>query len=325
MRARRSRRSRRRKASSRRIFELGEVSKTDTTIPAAAFELPVNKISDPVKGAFGWVIVRALSMTPGTEKTFEEVKQEIKDKFVAERSKEKLFERTTEFEDTLGSGATLEEAAKKHSLPVLKDRRHRRARQRCDAANAVEGLPGGDFVAARVSVRRRARFGAARDAGRRLLQFPRRQRFRLTSKKPFAQIRAGGVDRLARRGIDGSAEQDRRRSRQARQWRGKHDRDRLVARRGGVAHRSYAAVRQDGDLQRGGRGRRRRKRRRARSSAGRSPTARASSSGRLAEISYVPETADASLRQTYSAQLRSSFANDLARAVLQHGSRRKSA
>ena len=34
-------------------IKLGEVSKTDTAIPAIAFELPLATISDPVKGAFG--------------------------------------------------------------------------------------------------------------------------------------------------------------------------------------------------------------------------------------------------------------------------------
>ncbi|MBP6012012.1 MAG: peptidyl-prolyl cis-trans isomerase [Alphaproteobacteria bacterium] len=125
--------------------KLGDVSKTDTTIPAAAFDLPLNKISDPIKGPFGWVILRALSSTPGTVKTLAEVHDEIKQAFVTERSKELLIDLTADFEDTLGGGATLEETAKKHNLPV----------QKVDAVDArgngpdgqsVANLPGGEFL-----------------------------------------------------------------------------------------------------------------------------------------------------------------------------------
>lgn len=126
-------------------IKLGEVSKTDTTIPPAAFELPVNKISDPLKGPFGWVILRVLSVTPGKTKPFEEARAEIRQQFVAERTKDILVNLAIEIEDALGGGATLEEAAKKHNLLPVKiaavDHRGN------DPAGApVQGLPGGDFL-----------------------------------------------------------------------------------------------------------------------------------------------------------------------------------
>ncbi|MFM9862652.1 MAG: peptidyl-prolyl cis-trans isomerase [Micropepsaceae bacterium] len=126
-------------------IKLGEVSKTDTTIPAAAFDLPVNKVSDPLKGAFGWVILRVLAVTPGTVKTFEAVRGEIRDQFVKERSKDMLVGLTIDFEEALGGGATIEEAAKKFnlaakSIPTVDLRGN-------DPAGApVQGLPGGDFL-----------------------------------------------------------------------------------------------------------------------------------------------------------------------------------
>ncbi|NOT39778.1 MAG: hypothetical protein HOP13_04725 [Alphaproteobacteria bacterium] len=127
-------------------IRLGEVSKNDTTIPAVAFELPVNKVSDPLKGAFGWVILRVLSITPGTVKTLDEARAAIRDQFVKERSKDLLVQLTIDFEDALGGGATIEEAARKLSLPLKKvpviD-----ARGNDTAGAPVEGLPGGEFLA----------------------------------------------------------------------------------------------------------------------------------------------------------------------------------
>jgi peptidyl-prolyl cis-trans isomerase D len=126
-------------------IKLGEVAKTDTTIPAVAFELPVGKISDPVKGAFGWVILRVLEITPGAVKTFDDVKGEIRDQFVTERSKEFLSNLTNELEDTLGAGATLEEAAKKHNVALLKVAAVD-ASGNDPAGQPVAGVPGRDFL-----------------------------------------------------------------------------------------------------------------------------------------------------------------------------------
>ncbi len=126
-------------------IKLGEVSKTDTTIPAGAFELPVNKTSDPLKGAFGWVILRVLSITPGTVKPLEEARTEIREQFLKERSKDQLVQLTIDFEDALGGGSTLEEAAKKFNLPV-KTVAALDAKGNDAAGAPIEGLPGGEFL-----------------------------------------------------------------------------------------------------------------------------------------------------------------------------------
>ena len=290
-------------------IRLGEVSKTDTTIPAVAFELPVNAISEPTKGAFGWVILRALSVTPGTEKTFDDVKQEIKDRFVAERSKDKLFELTNEFEDTRGSGATLEEAAKKHGLKVVK---FAALDQRGNDANGVpvEGQPGGDFL-------QRA-FLAEGGLDSELNETPdgvyfefRVDKVSPAASKPFDQIRAEVL-------ADWRADELTARL--------KKIADDLVKRGNGGAGMDsiasslgVAALRTE-PMPRFGK-----------SAIFSAPTVAAASEakiggffsgpvtdgkslvvGRLAEITYVPEPEDGTLRTAYSAQLRQTFASDYA-------------
>lgn len=125
-------------------IKLGEVSKTDTTIPPTAFELPLAAISDPVKGAFGWVIIRAISATPGTSKSLDEVRDEIHKRIYDSRAKDALSDLTNKLEDTLGTGATLEEAAVTHKLPI---RSVAVTSEGTDINGAlIEGLPGGDFL-----------------------------------------------------------------------------------------------------------------------------------------------------------------------------------
>jgi peptidyl-prolyl cis-trans isomerase D len=126
-------------------IKLGEVSKTDTTLPADAFTIPLNTASKPLKGPFGWVIVRALSETKGSLKTLDEVRGEIRERFVNERARDKLFELTNDFEDTRGAGSTLEEAATKHKLFLTKVTIDSRGNDQ--SGKPVENLPGGEFLA----------------------------------------------------------------------------------------------------------------------------------------------------------------------------------
>lgn len=168
-------------------IRLGEVNKSDTTIAPVAFELQLNQISDPVKSPFGWVILRATSSTPGSSKPLQDVHQEIRDKFVAERSKDKLFELTNEFEDTRGGGATLEEAAKKHNLPVVKvaavDAHGNDA-----GGKTVEGLPGSDFLS-RVFTADRGNDSELTETSEGTYYEFRVDTISPAAKKPFDQVR----------------------------------------------------------------------------------------------------------------------------------------
>jgi len=125
-------------------IKLGEVTKTDTTLPADVFTIPLNTASKPLKGPFGWVIVRALSETKGSIKTLDEVRGELRERFVNERARDKLFELTNDFEDTRGAGSTLEEAATKHKLFLTKVTVDSRGNDQ--SGKPVENLPAGEFL-----------------------------------------------------------------------------------------------------------------------------------------------------------------------------------
>jgi peptidyl-prolyl cis-trans isomerase D len=168
-------------------IRLGEVSKTDTTIPAGAFALEVNKISEPLKGAFGWVILRVLSVTPGTVKPIEEARAEIREQFVKERSKDLLVQLTIDFEDALGAGSTMEEAAKKNNLQV-RTLAAVDARGNDASGTPIEGLPGGDFLAQVFATDAGidSEFGEAPDGGRFVFRV---DKVTAAARKPLAQVR----------------------------------------------------------------------------------------------------------------------------------------
>jgi peptidyl-prolyl cis-trans isomerase D len=90
----------------------------DPKLATAAFAVPEGGVTQPVQGPFGWVLLRAAKVTPGENKTFDEVKDQIKADLIKARAAGKVTDLANAFEDARGGGATLEEAAKKIGVPV---------------------------------------------------------------------------------------------------------------------------------------------------------------------------------------------------------------
>jgi len=99
--------------------DLGETTKAamfDQTIADAAFALPQDGVSEVVKGQFGPAILRVVSVTPGSLKTFDEVKDTLKKEIAAERVAGQAQTVHDKIEDARVSGKTLAEAAKSVGL-----------------------------------------------------------------------------------------------------------------------------------------------------------------------------------------------------------------
>lgn len=126
-------------------IKLGEVDKGDSSVPAIAFETPLMQATVPSKNSFGgWVIVRATSSTPGSLKTLDEVREEIRKAVVDSKVRDEIFEIGNKMEDAIGGGATLEETATQLKLPLQTVTITRDGDD--PAGTPVPGLPGGDFL-----------------------------------------------------------------------------------------------------------------------------------------------------------------------------------
>ena len=101
-------------------IDLGNVSRAelaDPTIAEAAFSLEVNKVSEPVAGKLGSVVLlRVTAIEPGKTPTFEEAKADLEKKLLKERASGAIFDLHDKIEDQLASGATLSEVAGKLTL-----------------------------------------------------------------------------------------------------------------------------------------------------------------------------------------------------------------
>ncbi len=102
--------------------DLGLVTKAqviDPAVAAAAFALPVNQISEPVKGRFGTVLIMATKIEPGQEKSYEEMAPTIKREIAESRARNKIGTLRDKVEDERAGGATLTETAKKLGLKAI--------------------------------------------------------------------------------------------------------------------------------------------------------------------------------------------------------------
>lgn len=96
--------------------DLGLVAKSAIINPAAAdaaFSLKAGDVSQPVKSTFGMVLLQVGKIDPGTQKSYADVAQSIKQGIAESRARNTISDLRDKFEDERAAGSTLAEAAKK--------------------------------------------------------------------------------------------------------------------------------------------------------------------------------------------------------------------
>lgn len=125
--------------------EIGEVSRSMLLeeLAEAAFSLPENGISEPVRSPLGWHIIQVVSVSPAHRASLEEARPALIAELRHEKAIDGLFDLANRLEDTLGGGATLEEAARQLNLR-LRTIDAVDATGRDPDGNPVADLPAGD-------------------------------------------------------------------------------------------------------------------------------------------------------------------------------------
>lgn len=122
-----------------KVVELGQVSRDDLPeeLANAAFAATPGTTVGPVKSPLGWHVAQS-RVRPITE-----IKKQVEAELRAEKANERLGELTTQIEDALGAGTSLEETAARFNLHITKvpaiD-----AKGRNPAGKPVADLPHGD-------------------------------------------------------------------------------------------------------------------------------------------------------------------------------------
>ena len=102
--------------------DLGEVTKDKLPpdIAEQAFALPADGVSDPLKSVFGLHVVHIKSITPGVTKTFDDVKDKLRQELALAQAGDAMVSVVNQLDDTLAGGASVEEAAQKLNLTAQK-------------------------------------------------------------------------------------------------------------------------------------------------------------------------------------------------------------
>lgn len=103
-------------------LDIGELAREQLLpeMAEAAFTAPQGGYTDPVKSPLGWHVIKVAAISPAREESFAEVKDALRAELAHEKAVDSLFAMANKFEDGLGSGATIEEAAGRLNLDVRK-------------------------------------------------------------------------------------------------------------------------------------------------------------------------------------------------------------
>lgn len=103
------------------VLDLGLITKTDLLPGLAdpAFALMQGTVSNPVKSALGWHLLKVTEIQAGGTKPLLEVREQVKKDVAKEKAIDSLYDLSNTLEDELGSGATIEEAANNMNLKAV--------------------------------------------------------------------------------------------------------------------------------------------------------------------------------------------------------------
>jgi len=81
-----------------------------------AFELPLDKPSEPVKTPLGWHILRVVKIEPAVTQTFEQAKPKLEAQLSHDEAVDRIYKVANRVDDALAGGMTLADAAAKFEL-----------------------------------------------------------------------------------------------------------------------------------------------------------------------------------------------------------------
>jgi peptidyl-prolyl cis-trans isomerase D len=80
----------------------------DADLAKSVFGAVQDTVTGPTKGALGWYLVRVTKESPGTSRSFDDVKDVLRNQVLAAKAADMLYERANKVDDVLGTGADLD-------------------------------------------------------------------------------------------------------------------------------------------------------------------------------------------------------------------------
>ena len=122
-------------------FDLGLFARKDmidAKIADVVFGLKKGELSKPVEGQFSIVLARVSDIVPGKQRTYDEVKNEIRDRLAEERASQEIQTLHEKVESERSAGKSLKETAESLKLPFREVAEIDRAGKTSDGKPAIE-------------------------------------------------------------------------------------------------------------------------------------------------------------------------------------------
>lgn len=85
----------------------------------AAFAAAPDVVTGPLRSSLGWHVLRVSKVTPGTSRSLDEVRDELRAELKHEQGGDRMFDAANRMEDQLAGGGTVAETARAQSLPLV--------------------------------------------------------------------------------------------------------------------------------------------------------------------------------------------------------------
>ncbi len=93
-------------------IELDQAARSEWPSPElamAVFDAKPGSVSAPVRLSGSWAVVHVTKELPGVERGFDQVKNELRDRVLAEKAADVIYDRANKLDSILGGGATLDQ------------------------------------------------------------------------------------------------------------------------------------------------------------------------------------------------------------------------
>lgn len=91
------------------LDEASEQEFPDPALAKAVFAAPVGAISDPFKGGLGWYVAKVVKATPGSTKSFDDVKEDLRNRLLAEKAADQIYDRANKIDNLLSNGTSFDQ------------------------------------------------------------------------------------------------------------------------------------------------------------------------------------------------------------------------
>lgn len=85
-----------------------EVQFPDPDLAKAVFAASADAVSQAVKGQLGWFVVKVTKIVPGSTTTFDQAKDALRDRILASKAGDLMYDRANKLDQLLGNGTTLD-------------------------------------------------------------------------------------------------------------------------------------------------------------------------------------------------------------------------